>query len=73
MGTNSFISHHLYVAAVRGAAPAAAPARTARQPADRSSWAQQFQAGVSPEQLSAWSAQHWMDFPFARNWEPAAG
>jgi hypothetical protein len=61
MGSNSFISHRMFVAALKGAEaspPSAAidsgvPAR--KIPGPRT--AQQFAARV---------AQHWFDFPFAR-------
>jgi hypothetical protein len=68
MGNNPFISHRMFVAALNG--ENRAPNQHA--PAAQSEAGSGPPVNLSPEQLAALAAKHWLDFPFARPIQPSA-
>jgi hypothetical protein len=72
MGSNSFISHRMFVAALNGAETS--HPLTAAERGNTAGWtpARGFSMPRAAKQLAARAAQHWLDFPLARGMERRA-
>jgi hypothetical protein len=69
MGTNPFISHRMFVEALKGGDHTHNP----RSPASHAEAAGKLPpVKLSAEQLAALAARQWLDFPFAPRIEPRA-
>ena len=68
MGTNPFISHRMFVAALQGDGPAPTKPSTDSVPGGTvKRTTGNGQPQVDAESLATLASQHWSDFPFARN------
>ena len=70
MGNNPFISHRMFVAALNGESHA--PDQHAPAVQSEAGSAVTSPVNLSPEQLAALAAKHWLDFPFARGMQQSA-
>lgn len=72
MGSNSFISHRMFVAALNGAESSHPSVPSGRVRVEVKSPNQSFSMHQTAGELAAQAAQHWLDFPFARGMERRA-
>ncbi|MSU58084.1 MAG: hypothetical protein EXS35_07880 [Pedosphaera sp.] len=71
MGNNPFISHRMFVAALKGDGHAQNENNSASH-SEGGEAAVALPAKLSAQQLEALMARHWLDFPFARGLEQSA-